>query len=161
MIRVLVIDDNITFAQTLSAGLSAKRGDLIIDPVGTAESALRLIRETDYDVIISDVCMPRLNGFRLLEQTKVLRPFTPVVLITGYGDRELEDQATQSGAYAFVHKPVDADVLASVVSRAVLKAKVRRNVEHSQDLFLQSQKILNNIQKMTERLQRTIRDSQV
>jgi DNA-binding NtrC family response regulator len=129
MPSVLLIDDERGFLQALSEALQAKQKDITVDLALNAEQALLLISVSDYDVIVSDVRMPGMDGLELVQRCRQLRPDSPVVLMTGYGDRELEAQASKCGAYAFLHKPVDADVLLSVISRALLKARLlHRNV---------------------------------
>jgi DNA-binding NtrC family response regulator len=71
--------------------------------------------------------MPGLDGIQLLIECHHIRPDIPVVLISAYEDRELEEEAAWLGAYAFLHKPLDSDTFASVVSRPALRAFVRRN----------------------------------
>lgn len=73
--------------------------------------------------------LPRLDGIALLYKCHQIRQETPVILISGYGDVQLERLAAQRGAYAFLHKPVDPDAFCSVVDRAVLRAKMRRTPE--------------------------------
>ena len=80
---------------------------MTVDTTSSAESALLLMSTGRYDVIVSDFRMPGLDGLALLHESKRLHPDTPVILLTGYGDKELEleDKAAQQGAYAFLHKP--------------------------------------------------------
>jgi two-component system C4-dicarboxylate transport response regulator DctD len=106
--------------------LMTQRRVFHVETAADAEEALSAIRQRDYDVVVSDIRMPGLNGLQLLTECQRIRPDIPVVLITAYDDRPLEEEAARLGAYAFLHKPVDADTFASVVSRAALRAFIRR-----------------------------------
>jgi two-component system sensor histidine kinase/response regulator len=144
MSRVLLVDNNVGLLSALSELLKERKPGVLIDTALTAEAALSLIRDTEYDAVITDLRMPGMDGLGLLKKARLRRPETPVVLMTGYGDREVEDKALHLGAYAFIHKPVEPDVFVSVVSRALLKAQVlRRSTE--QYLRLKNQPIQSNV----------------
>jgi DNA-binding NtrC family response regulator len=127
--HILLVDDNRTFVQTGRELLLYHRPTFVVDTAFDAETALTAIRTHDYDVVVSDLVLPRLDGIALLYECHQIRPDMPVVLISGYGDVPLEQLAAQRGAYAFLHKPVDSDAFFSVVNRAVLRAKMRRKPE--------------------------------
>jgi DNA-binding NtrC family response regulator len=127
--RILLVDDNRTFVQTGCELLLHHRPTFVVDTAFDAETALTAIRTHDYDVVVSDLVLPRLDGIALLYECHQIRPDTPVVLISGYGDMQLEQLAAQRGAYAFLHKPVDPDAFFSVVNRAMLRAKMHRKPE--------------------------------
>jgi DNA-binding NtrC family response regulator len=125
----LLVDDSANFLMVGRELLLSQHPSLAVAVASDAERALFMIRQQDYHVIISDIRLPGLNGLQLLTEGQRIRPDTPVVLISGYGDRELEDEAARAGAYAFLHKPVDPDTFCSVVQRAALRAQVRRKPE--------------------------------
>jgi DNA-binding NtrC family response regulator len=129
VVHILLVDDNETFLYTGRELLLRQRPTFVVDTVLDAEKALFAIRTQDYDVVVSDIRLPRLDGIALLHECQHIRPDTPVVLISGYGDMELEEKAARCGAYAFLHKPIDADTFFSVVYRAVLRAQLRRRPE--------------------------------
>lgn len=127
--HILLVDDSANFLMVGRELLLSQHSSLVVAVASDAERALFMIRQQDYHVIISDIRLPGLNGLQLLTEGQRIRPDTPVVLISGYGDRELEDEAARAGAYAFLHKPVDPDTFCSVVQRAALRAQVRRKPE--------------------------------
>ena len=126
MAHILLVDDNRTFVYAGRELLLRHRPTFVVDTALDAETALIAIRTQDYDVVVSDLMLPGLDGIALLYECHQIRPDTPVILISGYGDMQLEKLAAQRGAYAFLHKPADPDVLFSVVNRAVLRANMRR-----------------------------------
>lgn len=131
MVHILLVDDNETFLYTGRELLLRQRPTFMVDTVLDAEKALSAIWTHDYDVVVSDIRLPGLDGIELLYECQQIRPDTPVVLISGYGDMDLEEKAARCGAYAFLHKPVDADTFCSVVHRAVLRAHIRRRPEQA------------------------------
>jgi DNA-binding NtrC family response regulator len=80
---------------------------------------------TQYDIILGDLCMPDMDGLSLLKQCKVMRPETPFVFLTGHGDPNIEQEVRKAGAYALLHKPIDAAVLLAVVGRAILASPLQ------------------------------------
>jgi two-component system, NtrC family, response regulator AtoC len=126
MPRILLIDDDQLLLIALRAAFEQRARPIVVDTASTAEQALRLVQLTDYDTIVSDFNMPGLNGIDFLKECKTTRPDIPIILLTGYGTYELEEEALNQGAYALVQKPVDAEVFVSVVTRGILRREVRR-----------------------------------
>jgi two-component system C4-dicarboxylate transport response regulator DctD len=129
MPKILFIDDDATFLKAVTAFIMDARTDIAIDTALCAEAGLLLIGITHYDAIISDFRLSGLDGLRLLKECKRLRPGTPIVLLTGHGDCELETEALHLGAYAFIHKPVHPLILLSMVDRAVRKVSQSQSCE--------------------------------
>ena len=126
MERILLVDDDPPFLFAGRELLMAQRRPCHVDTAADAEAALTAIRQQDYDVVVSDLRMPGLNGIQLLVECQLIRPDIPVVLISAFDDSQLEEEADRLGAYAFLHKPLDSDTFISVVSRAALRAFIRR-----------------------------------
>lgn len=121
MSRVLLIDDDQHFLMALPAVFTRSPCVITVDTASSAEQALRLIQANEYDTIVSDFRMPGLNGIEFLKECKAVRPDIPIILLTGYGTLELEEKAFEEGAYAVILKPVDVDVLLSVVTHAIIR----------------------------------------
>ena len=80
----------------------------------TAESgaeALKKLASEEYDVVYTDIRMPGMSGLEVAEQIKAQRPWTPVVIITGYGTEEHEQRAKAAGVAGFLHKPLSPDMI--------------------------------------------------
>ena len=95
MVHIVLVDDNIALN-----GVYASNA-ISITNLGRSRH--------DYGALLSDLVLPGLDGIALLDECHQIRPDTPVVVISGYGDQQLEQLAAQRGAYAFLHKPVDPD----------------------------------------------------
>jgi DNA-binding NtrC family response regulator len=121
---ILVIDDDAVFMETLAEAMMRSHRDLTMTTATTAEHGLRLLGRKHFDAVISDFRMPGLNGMDLLQECAVVCPDTPVIMLTGYGSRALEQDALTYGAYALLQKPVDCDVIYSAVSRSILRSRM-------------------------------------
>src|SRR5688500_18902697 len=161
--HILLVDDSTNFLMVGRELLLSQQPSLVVAVASDAERALFMIRQQDYHVIISDIRLPGLNGLQLLTEGQRIRPDTPVILISGYGDRELEDEAARAGAYAFLHKPVDPDTFCSVVQRAALRAQVRRKPElalgEDTHWYMQArEQIHRRSDEINERLRQALKD---
>ncbi len=117
--RLLVVDDDPVLVQVLREVLSRRFPDAQVETCTSSKESLERIERTDYDVILSDVRMPGVDGMALLKRAHELRPDTPILLLTGMGDYELAVQALRGGAFDFIAKPVDSDYLATSIARAL------------------------------------------
>ena len=89
--------------------------------VTTAEDgakAISKLRDEDVDVVVSDLKMPGIDGIQLLEWIHAKRPETRFILLTGYGNDEVERKVRQLGAFDYLNKPISPDTLAAVVTAA-------------------------------------------
>lgn len=115
--RVLIVDDDRSMCEMIEADL-ASRGH---SPQWrtSAEDAFRLIQDAHFDVILTDLQMPGLNGLALCERIVANRPDIPVIVMTAFGSMETAIAAMRAGAYDFVSKPVELDILALRLERAI------------------------------------------
>jgi two-component system sensor histidine kinase/response regulator len=120
MAEILLVDDDRALLDALSKALQLRLKDVEIDTCSTAGHALERILQTDYDVIISDLRMPGVEGLALLGLVRKLRPDTPFILITGDPQSQSAASAKTAGAFQVLPKPVDRDTLIHVVKRALL-----------------------------------------
>lgn len=118
--QILVADDEELVRELLSRFL-VNQGHRVME-AEDGQQALRLFRENHFDLVLSDVRMPGLDGLKLLAAIKEINPRVPVVLISGYGDVETVVKALKSGAENFLSKPLSMDVLGKVVDRSLALA---------------------------------------
>ncbi len=100
------------------------------DPVSemSSSAAFERLKTEDADVVLTDLNLPGMNGIVLCEQIAANRPDVPVIVITAFGSLETAVAAIRAGAYDFVTKPVDTDVLALSLGRAVGHRRLREQV---------------------------------
>ncbi|MDQ6734243.1 MAG: PAS domain S-box protein, partial [Nitrospirota bacterium] len=133
--RILIVDDDAVMLQALTGMVELRLPTVIIDTCESATAALERIGDTDYDAIVSDVKMPGMDGFQLMERVLKVRPTTPTLLVTGHGDHDMGVKALNAGAYAFITKPIDRDFFLAWLKRAIQLRQLSRTVErHTEEL---------------------------
>jgi EAL domain-containing protein (putative c-di-GMP-specific phosphodiesterase class I) len=130
--RVLVVDDDETLVRTYARTLASDGYDVEVRFDG--ESAVNAVRASPFDVILSDIDMPRLNGLALLERIRAHDLDIPVVLITGSPSLETAMAAVEHGALRYLAKPVDSQALKNVTASAVRLHRLARAKRSALDL---------------------------
>ena len=115
--QVLVIDDDAVVGRSFDRVLSQKGYD--VSTALSGEEAMKDIENTDYDVVFTDIKMPGMDGIEVAERIKAQCPWTPVVVITGYGTEENEARASVLGVSGFVRKPLTPEMIESVTLKAL------------------------------------------
>lgn len=124
---ILIVDDEPADLLAFSAGLAERDRDLQIDTAVNAEEAIESLRSRQYNVVLSDIRLPGMDGVAFLKELNQSTPDLPVVLVTGVaGDRQVE--AKKEGVFAFIEKPVDLDELVSVIRQALVSSQLRQEV---------------------------------
>ncbi len=125
--RILVIDDDLALGELLDEDLS-RRGHKVWATQSVA-AAREILHEQDIDIILTDLNMPGTSGIDFCAEVNENRPDLPVVIMTAFGSLETAIAALRAGAYDFVTKPVDLDLLSISLMRALqhrhLQEKVR------------------------------------
>ena len=122
MKRILIVDDEERICQSLSALLG--REGYSFETASDGEAAIAKIATTPYDLILSDIKMPKADGMTVLKKARQADPEALVILMTGYASLESAIAAISAGAYEYVLKPVDIEDLKRVVKRALDKREV-------------------------------------
>ena len=115
--QVLVIDDDAVVGHSFDRVLSDKGYD--VDTALSGEEGLEDIESRNYDVVFTDIKMPGLDGIEVAERIRRKCPWTPVVVITGYGTTENEARASVLGVSGFVRKPLTPEMIESVTRKAL------------------------------------------
>ncbi len=126
--RILVVDDEKFFQELFRELLQAAGHQVRVAESG--DEALKLMAEEHFDVLLTDVVMPGLDGVALVREAKKRDPDLEAVAITGHDDVRLAVQAMKAGCADFLAKPVDREELVQVCERALARVRLRR--EHSQ-----------------------------
>jgi two-component system, OmpR family, phosphate regulon sensor histidine kinase PhoR len=145
--RILIVDDDTALLEALPDAIALRMNGIMIDTCETAPAALDKIRQTDYDVIVTDIKLPGMDGLELLDEIKLLRPGTPTVLITGHGERDLAVRALRGGAYDFVQKPLDRDYFVASLERAIHLRGLDRHVEHQRVELERHARVLQHVDR--------------
>ena|SRR5579864_5361562 len=130
--HILLVDDDPALLQALPQAISLRMTGVQVQTAADASTALALLREQEYDAIVSDIKMPGMDGLTLLGKIAKLYPETPVLLITGHGEHDLAIQALRGGAYDYILKPIDRDDFSASLHRALHTRQLRRQIQVQQ-----------------------------
>src|SRR3990172_6441884 len=125
---ILVVDDDRAMREML-ASMFREQGFQVAE-AGSADEATKLLGESDFDVVLSDIRMPGKSGIQMVGDVRRLRPHTPVILMTAFGSIDSAVEAMRAGAFDYVRKPFEPDVVQLTVElaleRRVLEEENRR-----------------------------------
>jgi DNA-binding NtrC family response regulator len=116
MATLLVVDDDNSIRETLCEFLAESHECHSAD---RAEQALAFLEFENYDVILTDLAMPGIDGQQLLKRVKQTHPDTPVIIISGNSSAEEQQSSIALGAFAFLTKPFRLEDVEEVVNRAL------------------------------------------
>jgi len=119
--KVLLVDDEREFVQTLSERLLLR--DMGSAMAYDGESALRLVKEDEPEVMILDLKMPGIDGIEVLRRVKETNPEIEVIILTGHGSEADRETCMKLGAFAYLQKPVNIDLLSDTLKKANEKIK--------------------------------------
>ncbi|HEX9653439.1 MAG TPA: response regulator, partial [bacterium] len=119
--KILVVDDDPTF-QTITRSLLQDNG-YDVEVAASAETAEEVLREHEYDLILTDLVMAGKNGLAFLNFVKSWTPETPVVMITGFASVNSAVEAMKAGAEDYLTKPCSSDELLLKIKRVIEKKR--------------------------------------
>lgn len=117
--KILVVDDEEALRTVLSAELLAE--GYSVDTAVDGEHAVAILDEQDFDLVLLDIKMKRVDGFEVLRHVKRIRPVTKVIMLTGFADLKNAIESKRLGAEDFVSKPYDLVDLLTTVERVLRK----------------------------------------
>jgi CheY-like chemotaxis protein len=117
--KILVVDDDPIVGLSFERVLSAQ-GYLVVTAPNGAD-ALEKLREGEYDVVFTDIKMPGMDGLEVAERVKAKQPWTPVVIVTGYGTSDNESRARAAGVSDFLRKPLSPQMIEQSTLKALLE----------------------------------------
>lgn len=142
---ILVVDDDAALLQALPHMVSLRIHGVKVDTAHSAIEALEQIQSHDYDVIVSDMKLPGMDGLELLQRIRQIRPQTPTIMITGFRDQSLLIEAMKSGAYDFMQKPLDRVSFVAALHRAIQARQLQRQLQQQQQLLLSYRQVLKQV----------------
>lgn len=122
--RILIVDDEEIVIRSCLRILS--NGDYEVEAAQDGWEALRKIDENDYDVLILDIMMPRIDGMEVLQRVKETHPDVDVIMVTGHSQIETAVRSMKLGAFDYLPKPFDPDELELIVERALERRRLLR-----------------------------------
>ena len=140
MPKILIIEDEATIRRVLTKILSEENDSYIVEEAEDGLKGIEKIKNEDYDLVLCDIKMPRMDGVEVLEAVKKIKPEIPMVMISGHGDLETAVNTMRLGAFDYISKPPDLNRLLNTVRNALdkkqlvvenknLKKKVSKNYQ--------------------------------
>lgn len=124
-LRILLVDDEKDFVQTLSERLKMRQ--FISEIAYNGQEALDFTSQEDTEVMILDLKMPGIDGFEVLKKIKQTKPDIEVIILTGHGTEEDRKTCMDLGAFAYLRKPADIDLITDTMKKAYEKIAVKKS----------------------------------
>jgi len=127
--RILVVDDELDMLMLLRM-IIEDNTDYEVETTNNPSEALKMFSERDYNLVISDLKMPGMDGVELFSELIEMKPGIPVIIITAYGSLETADEAMKKGVSDFITKPFRKDSILFTIKRVLELARVQQeNIE--------------------------------
>ena len=158
MSKILIIEDEAAIRRVLVKILSEESDTYKVDEAEDGAQGLEKVKNEDYDLILCDIKMPKMDGVEVLDAVKKIKPEIPMVMISGHGDLETAVNTMRLGAFDYISKPPDLNRLLNTVRNAldrkklvvenkILKKKVSKNYE-----MIGDSEAINQIKGMIEKV---------
>ena len=132
--RILVVDDELDMLMLLRM-IIEDNTDYEVETTNNPSEALKMVRENNYDLVITDLKMPGMDGLELCDEAGEIDPDLPLIIITAYGSLETSDEAMKKGVADFITKPFRKDSILFTMNRVLELARIKReNIELKEKL---------------------------
>ena len=161
MSKILVIEDEAAIRRVLIKIISEESDSYDVEEAENGLDGIEKIKDNDYDLVLCDIKMPKMDGVEVLEKAKKIKPEIPFVMISGHGDLDTAVNTMRLGAFDYISKPPDLNRLLNTVRNALdrkvlivenkrLKKKVSKNYE-----MIGESDAITHIKKMIEKVAAT------
>jgi len=121
-INILLVDDEQPIREALL--LLLKNADYRISGCGSGQEAIQHLESEQYDIVVTDLFLPDVNGIDILKKAKELSPTIEVILITGHASAETAVRAMKEGAFDYITKPLNIEELRVIITKAIEKQQI-------------------------------------
>ena len=121
-VKILLVEDEAPSREALAILLKGTGHE--VTGTGSGHEALRLLKTRQFDIIVTDLFLPDLNGIDILKHAKSLSPTIEVILITGHASAETAVRAMKEGAFDYITKPLNVDELRMIIDKALEKRRL-------------------------------------
>jgi two-component system NtrC family sensor kinase len=154
---ILLIEDEPRLRHNLQVLLEGE-GYRVTTAQNGAEGIKKATEQT-YDLVITDIVMPEVNGFQVMDHMKAHMPDTVVLAITGFVSTESAVQALRQGAYDYLSKPFDVDIMKVTVERALEKVRLQKALRrHMSELEQKVEERTRELKETNQRLEKSLVD---
>ncbi len=158
MSKILIIEDEPSIRRVLVKILAEEDKSHKIDEAENGIEAINKIKKDSYDLIISDIKMPKVDGIEVLDFSVKTIPETPVIMISGHGDLDLAVESMKKGAFDYISKPPDLNRLLTTVRNALDRKKLvvenkllRKKISKNYEMIGES-KAINYVKNLIEKV---------
>jgi two-component system nitrogen regulation response regulator NtrX len=161
MSKILIIEDEAAIRRVLTKIISEESDTYQVEEAEDGLHGIEKIKDNDYDLVLCDIKMPKMDGVEVLEKAKKIKPEIPFVMISGHGDLDTAVNTMRQGAFDYISKPPDLNRLLNTVRNALdrkvlvvenkrLKKKVSKNYE-----MIGESDAISHIKEMIEKVAAT------
>ena len=161
MSKILIIEDEAPIRRVLNNILSEESETYLVQEAEDGLKGVEMVKNEDFDLILCDIKMPKMDGVEVLEAIKKIKPEIPMVMISGHGDLETAVNTMRLGAFDYISKPPDLNRLLNTVRNAldkkqlvvenkILKKKISKNYE-----MIGDSEAISHIKSMIEKVSQT------
>ena len=140
MSKILIIEDEAAIRRVLLRILSEENSNYKVSETEDGIQGINLVENENFDLILCDIKMPKMDGIEVLTQIKKLKPEIPIVMISGHGDLDTAVHSMRLGAFDYISKPPDLNRLLNTVRIAL----------DSKQLFVENKRLKKKVQKKYE-----------
>ncbi|MGK0457625.1 MAG: DNA-binding NtrC family response regulator [Polaribacter sp.] len=137
MSKILIIEDEAAIRRVLSKIISEENESYQVEEAENGLLGIEMIKNNDYDLVLCDIKMPKMDGVEVLEKAKKIKPEIPIVMISGHGDLDTAVNTMRLGAFDYISKPPDLNRLLNTV----------RNALNTKVLILENKRLKKKVSK--------------
>lgn len=161
MSRILIIEDEASIRRVLTKILSEENDSYQVEEAEDGVIGFEKITQNDYDLVLCDIKMPKMDGVEVIQAVKKIKPEIPIVMISGHGDMETAIQTMRLGAFDYISKPPDLNRLLNTVRNAldkkqlVVENKILKNIVNKNYEMIGESQAINHIKLMVDKVAKT------
>lgn len=161
MQKILIIEDEAAIRRVLTKILTEENSNYQVEDAEDGLIGFEKIKNNDYDLVLCDIKMPKMDGVEVLEAVKKIKPEIPMVMISGHGDMETAIQTMRLGAFDYISKPPDLNRLLNTVRNAldkkqlVVENKILKKIVNKNYEMIGESPAINHIKLMVEKVAQT------
>jgi ATP-dependent Lon protease len=126
--RVLIVDDEEDLTWSIAKGLARDKESMDVVCVNSGYRALDALSEQDYDLVVTDIRMPDINGWALLKEARIKYPRTRFIVMTAYGSQDAKNEMIHADIKGYIEKPFEINEL-----RQLIHSSLKENGEHGRN----------------------------
>jgi len=149
MSKILIVEDEAAIRRVLTKILTEENDTYQVSEAIDGLEGIELIKKEDFDLVICDIKMPKMDGVEVLEATKKIKPEIPIVMISGHGELETAVQTMRLGAFDYISKPPDLNRLLNTVRNALDRKNLVVENKRLKKKVSKNYKMIGNSEKIT------------